>query len=215
MSTSPGIHASRATVASMSSAVSTRDQRRDSAPAVRRGSLPPRRGARAGGAPDASCQRGDQPREGDGARLPRAIAHCHRDGTARDGNESEVAPRRDRSRGGRVSRRCRQGTGRARPRRGGGERATPSPVFGLEVGDARVDDEPVRRSSRVEVTPHGPSVGAGVGRPAGGLDLPSEAWRSWRRGSPAPPGARTTRPDRRPPAATAAQAAGRDTHPAR
>lgn len=39
----------------------------------------------------------------------------------------------------------------------------------LEVRDARIDDEPVRRTSRVEHAPRGRSVEAGVGRPAGGL----------------------------------------------
>ena len=71
--------------------------------------------------------------------------------------------------GGPASRRCRQGTGRARPRRGGGERATPSPSSASKYGT------PASTTNRSggpsgSSTPHtGASVGAGVAGPAGGL----------------------------------------------
>ena len=191
----------------------TRHQRRNPAPAARRGSLIPRRGTRGAGASEAPHRRGDQPDDGDERGCPEDPPLPGRR-AARDTNEPEVPPGRDPA--PEVKRLAVVGEKQA-----GldfGEAVTNGRVrvvVGLEVGDAGVDDEPVRRTTQVEVTPRRHSVEAGVGRPAGGLSLPSRPWRRRRRGSPSRPGARRRCSRRRPAAATAVRAADRDTRQAR
>ena len=118
--------------------------------------------------PDAPSERGDEPREGDERGCPEDCP-LRSGRTARDANQLEVAPGRDRPRRSSVSPLSatnRPGSTSARRWR---TSESVSGSLAAEVGDAGVDDEPVRRSTRVEVPPHRPSVGAGVGRPAGGL----------------------------------------------
>ncbi len=101
------------------------------------------------------------------AAAPR-IAHCHRDGPPETRTSARLRQVGDPS--PEVERLAVVGKEQAGLDLGEAvANQRPRLVFGLEGGDAGVDEEPARRTGRVEVTPRGHSVGAGVGSPAGGL----------------------------------------------